>query len=204
MASVQPIRAARPEPVSLHSHAMDNLKFIRETMERAGSFTAVPGWGGFAMGLSAIAASVIAARQSRQDAWLLTWLAEGVFAIALGALAMQRKANRAQVPLMSAPTRKFVFSFAPPLLVGALLTFVLYRAGLTGIIPGTWLLLYGTGVVTGGAFSVRVVPVMGLCFMLAGAVALFCPLSWGTAFLAAGFGGLHLVFGFIIARRYGG
>ncbi len=204
MASVEPIRAAHPEPVSLQSHAMDNLKFIRETMERAGSFTAVPGWGGFAMGVSALAASVIAARQSTREAWLVTWLLEGVFAIALGALAMMRKANRAQVPLMSAPARKFVLSFAPPLMVGALLTLVLYRAGLTGAIPGTWLLLYGTGVVTGGAFSVRVVPVMGLCFMSIGAVALFCPLSWGTAFLAVGFGGLHLVFGTIIARRYGG
>jgi hypothetical protein len=204
MASVQPIRAARPEPVSLQSHAMDNLKFIRETMERAGSFTAVPGWGGFAMGVSALAASVVAAIQSTREAWLATWLIEGVFAIALGALAMTRKANRAQVPLMSAPTRKFVLSFAPPLMVGALLTLVLYRAGLTGAIPGTWLLLYGTGVVTGGAFSVRVVPVMGLCFMFLGAVSLFCPLSWGTAFLATGFGGLHLVFGTIIARRYGG
>jgi len=204
MASVQPIRAAHPEPVSLQSHAMDNLKFIRETMERAGSFTAVPGWGGFAMGVSALGVSVIAASQSTREAWLVTWLLEGVFAIALGALAMWRKAHRAQVPLMSAPARKFVLSFAPPLMVGALLTLVLYRAGLTGAIPGTWLLLYGTGVVTGGAFSVRVVPVMGLCFMFLGAVALFCPLSWGTAFLATGFGGLHLVFGTIIARRYGG
>jgi hypothetical protein len=201
MATVQPIRAAHPEPVSLHSHAMDNLKFIRETMERAGSFTAVPGWGGFAMGVSALIASVIAASQSSREAWLMTWLLEGMFAIALGALAMSRKANLAQVPLLSAPARKFVLSFAPPLMVGALLTLVLYRAGLTGAIPGTWLLLYGTGVVTGGAFSVRVVPVMGLCFMFIGAVAL---LSWGTAFLATGFGGLHLVFGFIIARRYGG
>jgi hypothetical protein len=204
MASVQPIRAAHPEPVSLQSHAMDNLKFIRETMERAGSFTAVPGWGGFAMGVSALAASVIAASQATRKAWLVTWLLEGVFAIALGALAMSRKANRAGMPLMSAPARKFVLSFAPPLMVGALLTLVLYRAGLTGAIPGTWLLLYGTGVVTGGAFSVRVVPVMGLCFMFLGAVAIFCPLSWGTAFLATGFGGLHLVFGTIIARRYGG
>ena len=204
MASVQPIRAAHPEPVSLQSHAMDNLKFIRETMERAGSFTAVPGWGGFAMGVSALAASVIAARQSSQTLWLATWLVEGVFAIALGAWSMKRKADRAQVPLLSAPARKFVLSFAPPLLVGALLTLVLYRAGLTGAIPGTWLLLYGTGVVTGGAFSVRIVPVMGLCFMLVGAIALFCPLAWGTAFLAAGFGGLHLGFGIIIARRYGG
>lgn len=204
MASVQPIRAAHPEPVSLQSHAMDNLKFIRETMERAGSFTAVPGWGGFAMGVSALAASVIAARQSSQTLWLATWLVEGVFAIALGAWSMKRKADRAQVPLLSAPARKFVLSFAPPLLVGALLTLVLYRAGLTGAIPGTWLLLYGTGVVTGGAFSVRIVPVMGLCFMLVGAIALFCPLAWGTAFLAAGFGGLHFGFGIIIARRYGG
>ena len=204
MASVQPIRSARPEPVSLHSHAMDNLRFIRETMERAGSFTAVPGWGGFAMGVSALAATFVASRQPTVDAWLTTWLVEGIFAIALGALAMKRKADRAQVPVMSAPARKFILSFAPPLLVGALLTLVLYRAGLTGAIPGTWLLLYGTGVVTGGAFSVRVVPVMGLCFMLIGAVALFCPLSWGTAFLGAGFGGLHVIFGILIARRYGG
>ena len=137
--------------------------------------------------------------------WLVTWLLEGVFAIALGALAMSRKASRAGMPLMSAPARKFVLSFAPPLMVGALLTLVLYRAGLTGAIPGTWLLLYGTGVRSQAElFSVRVVPVMGLCFMFLGAVAIFCPLSWGTAFLATGFGGLHLVFGTIIARRYGG
>ena len=204
MASVQPIRAARPEPVALHNHAMDNLRFIRDMMERAGEFTAVPGWGGFAMGVSALAATAIAARQSSIEAWLVTWLLEGVFAIALGAWAMKRKADSGNVPLLSAPARKFVLSFAPPLLVGALLTLVLYRAGLSSVIPGTWLLLYGTGVVTGGAFSVRVVPVMGVCFMGLGAVALFSPAAWSSAFLAAGFGGLHLLFGLIIARRYGG
>jgi hypothetical protein len=204
MASVRPIRGVHAETVSMHSHAMDNLRFIRETMERAGSFTAVPGWGGFAIGVSALVAAAIAWRQITLETWLATWLVEGIFAIALGAMAMKRKADSAQVPLLSAPTRKFALSFAPPLLVGALLTIVLYRAGLAGAIPGTWLLLYGTGVVTGGAFSVRVVPVMGLCFMLIGAIALFCPLSWGTAFLAVGFGGLHLVFGLIIAWRYGG
>jgi hypothetical protein len=203
MATVQPIRGVRREPVSLQVHAMDNLQFIRETMERATSFTAVPGWGGFAIGLTALAAAAIAWRQSR-ELWLFTWLLEGLFAIALGALAMKRKADSAQVPLLSAPARRFVLSFAPPFLVGALLTIILYRAGLFNAIPGTWLLLYGTGVVTGGAFSVRVVPVMGLCFMLIGAIALFCPLEWGTALMAAGFGGLHMMFGWIIARKYGG
>ena len=204
MASVRPIRTARPETVALHTRAMDNLRFIRETMERAGAFTAVPGWGGFGIGVSAVAATLIAARQASIEAWLVTWLMEGIFAVALGGWAMKRKADAAQVPLLSAPGRRFVLSFAPPLLVGALLTVVLYRAGLSAAIPGTWLLLYGTGVVTGGAFSVRVVPLMGMCFMVVGAVALFCPLAWGNALLGIGFGGLHVIFGIIIARRYGG
>ena len=203
MPTVQPIRGVRREPLSLQVHAMDNLRFIRETMERAASFTAVPGWGGFAIGVSALVAAAIASHLGH-EMWLFAWLIEGLLAIGLGAVAMKRKADSAQVPVLSAPARRFVLSFAPPFIVGALLTIILYRAGLFGAIPGTWLLLYGTGVVTGGAFSVRVVPVMGLCFMLVGAVALFSPLSWGTAFLAAGFGGLHMIFGLIIAWKYGG
>lgn len=204
MATAQPIRPDRVAPVELHTHAMDNLRFIRETMERAGAFTAVPGWGGFFMGLSALLAAAVAARQGTIEGWLAIWFGEGMFAIGLGALAMKYKAESAQLSLLSAPARKFALSFAPPLLVGALLTLVLYRANLSAAIPGMWLVLYGTGVVTGGAFSVRIVPVMGLCFMLLGAVALFCPFSWSSAFLGAGFGGLHIVFGIIIARRFGG
>lgn len=188
----------------MHARAMDHLKYIRETMARASEFTAVPGWGGVAMGLTALVAAIFAAGRQTPDAWLAVWFAEGMVAMGIGALAMKHKADAAGEPLLSAPARKFAFSFAPPLLAGALLTLLLYRAGLAGAIPGMWLLLYGAGIVTGGAFSVRIVPVMGACFMALGAVAIFCPFSWGSFFLASGFGGLHIVFGFIIARRYGG
>ena len=183
---------------------MANLRVIRETMERAGSFTAVPGWGGVAMGATALIAAAIASYQTSLDRWLATWLLEAALAMTVAVLAIRRKAKAAHAPVLSAPARRFILSFAPPLMVGGLLTAVLYRAHFPAAIPGAWLLLYGTGVVTGGAFSVRVVPVMGLCFMFAGAIALFCPFAWGTALLAAGFGGLHLIFGAIIARRYGG
>jgi hypothetical protein len=204
MASVQPIRRRPAEPIPLHAHAIDNLRYIRETMERAGSFTAVPGWGGVAMGLTALAAAALAWRESSAASWLETWLVEGALAIALGILAMWRKASAAGLPLWSAPARKFVFSFVPPLIAGAALTIVLWNAGLTGAIPGVWLMLYGTGVITGGAFSVPVVPVMGTCFLAVGAIAIFTPASWGNFWLGLAFGGLHILFGFVIARRYGG
>jgi hypothetical protein len=203
MASVQQIRAIPAEPVSLHTHAMDNLRFIRDTMERAGPFTGVPGWGGVAMGASAILAAAIGHRQG-PNGWLVTWLLEAALAFAIGGFAMERKARKVHMSLFSAPGRKFVLSFAPPLLMGALVTLVLYRAGVPGLVPGMWLCLYGTGIVTGGAFSIRIVPVMGLAFVILGGCAFFCPSIWNDAFLAAGFGGLHILFGMVIARRYGG
>lgn len=204
MASARPVPIKRSEPVALHVHAMDNLQYIREMMESARSFTAVPGWGGVAMGVTAIVASLIASRQRTPEAWLATWIVAGALAITIGGVAMLRKARAANESLFNAPARKFLLSFSPPLLVGALLSIVMFRAGLIAAVPGMWLLLYGTGVVTGGAFSVPIVPVMGLCFMIDGVVALFSPLAWGDALLALGFGGIHLVFGWIIARRYGG
>jgi hypothetical protein len=204
MATVQPIRPLRPEPTEMHSRAMDNLRFIRETMERAGAFTAVPGWGGFAMGVSALGAAILARQQPTPEAWLLVWIIEGFVAFLLGAVTLRRKAATLQTEVMSTPARKFALSFTPAVVAAGLLTVVLYRAGLTSAIPGMWLLLYGAGVVSGGAFSIPIVPVMGCSFCLLGAVALFCPLGWGNTFLAAGFGGLHIAFGYVIARRYGG
>src|SRR6266545_1824178 len=191
-------------PKPIHDRALDNLRFIRQTMERAGSFTAVPGWGQVAVGITALAAAFLAARQPTPELWLVTWLGEALVALTIGGSAMVRKAYAVNDPILSGPGRRFGLSFLPPMVVGGLLTVALYRAGLWHALPGTWLLLYGTGFVTGGAFSVRIVPVMGVCFMLVGAVALFGPAAWGNWVMAAGFGGLHIVFGGIIARRYGG
>ncbi len=193
---------ASPHP--LRDQALDNLRFIRQTMERAGSFTAVPGWGQVAVGVTALAAALVAARQTSVELWLATWLGEAVVALAIGGSTMVRKAYAVNDPILSGPGRRFGLSVLPPMVVGGLLTIALYRAGLWRALPGTWLLLYGAGFVTGGAFSVRIVPVMGLCFMFVGSVALFTPAAWGTWCMAAGFGGLHIVFGAIIARRYGG
>ena len=188
----------------LHDRALDNLRFIRQTMERAGSFTAVPGWGQVAVGATALVAAGLAARQPTPELWLATWLGEAVIALAIGGWTMVRKAYAVHDPILTGPGRRFGLSFLPPMVVGGLLTVALYRAGLWHALPGAWLLLYGTGFVTGGAFSVRIVPVMGLCFMLLGSVALLGPAAWSNWLMAAGFGGLHMVFGAVIARRYGG
>lgn len=194
-----------PEDVpSLHGRAMDNLRFIRETMERASSFTAVPGWGSVLLGVTALIAAVIAARVPDEHEWMYVWGCELPLALLIGGVAMKRKAMAAQLKLLSPPARRFTLSLVPPLIAGALLSIALARVEAFSVLPGMWLLLYGTGVVTGGAFSVKVVPVMGLCFMATGVVALFAPLEWSNFILACGFGGIHIFFGIIIARRHGG
>ncbi len=208
MSSIHPLRSEESgpetEPPSLHGRAMDNLRFIRETMERASSFTAVPGWGGVAIGVTALVAALIASRIPDEHEWMWVWAYELPLALLIGGWTMKRKAGVAQLKLLSAPGRKFTLSLTPPLVAGALLSVAMARHGAFDALPGMWLLLYGAGVVTGGAFSVRVVPVMGLCFMALGALALFAPIAWGNFLMAAGFGGLHIIFGTIIARRHGG
>lgn len=189
---------------ALHLRAMDNLAFIRDTMERAGAFTAVSGWGMVIVGVAALTAAAIASRQPTEVAWLNTWLAAAILAPVIMIAAIIRKARAARLPMMSGAGRKFLLSFSPPMIVGALLTVELYNLGMYDVLPGLWLLIYGTAVVAGGAFSVRVVPVMGFCFMVAGAIALFTPEWTNDVLMAAAFGGLHIAFGIPIARRHGG
>jgi hypothetical protein len=211
--NVEPIRKRSDTPVALHTHALDNLRYIRETMERAGSFTAVPGWGGVAMGATALAAAGLASHTSSRQAWLVCWLIEGVVALAAGIVAMASKARAAGLPIWNAPARKFLFSFLPPVIAGAVLTLVLWQAGAWSAIPGVWLMLYGAGVIAGGAFSVPVVPVMGACFLATGVLAALSPALLPATlvpildadfWLGLGFGALHVIFGAVIARRYGG
>jgi hypothetical protein len=199
-----PLHSPKRAPIPIDARAADHLRYIRETMERAAEFTAVPGWGGVAMGFTAIGASIAASHQHSPKAWLSVWLAEAFVAVAIAAATAATKAHRANAALFSGPGRKFLLSFAPPIIVGGLLTFSLFNAGAMSTLPAVWLLLYGTAIVTGGAFSVRVVPVMGICLMTTGAIALITPAAWGDALMAFGFGALQIAFGFWIARHHGG
>lgn len=191
-------------PDDPRTRALDDLRFIRRTMERAGSFTAVPGWGTVAMGLVALGAAALADRQATPEAWTVTWLVAALAAATIGFSVMAHKARAAKTTLLRGPGARMALAFAPPVAAGAVLTAVLYWRGAFDVLPGTWLLLYGAGVTTAGAFSVKAVPIMGLCYMALGALAFLAPAGWGDAFMAAGFGGLNVVFGVIIARKHGG
>ncbi|MGH7532803.1 MAG: hypothetical protein ACREL4_05885 [Gemmatimonadales bacterium] len=198
-----PATASAREAAPLDERARADLSFIRRTMAGAAEFTDVPGWGLVAVGATALAAAAIGAREPDAGRWLTVWLVESALAATLGTAATIRKVRSHDGPRFSQPARKFVLSFVPAILAGAALTAAVGSD--RSLLPGLWLLLYGSGVVTAGAFSVRVVPVMGLAFMALGGVALLPGMAGeGSWFLAAGFGGLHIGFGWLIARRHGG
>jgi hypothetical protein len=196
--------AMRDAPASIDRHAADNLRFIRNTMASASSFTAVSGWGGVAMGTTALAAAALGGAPANDSKWLPLWLGEAVVGVAIGLGACAWKARALETPLNGPGARRFALAFVPAVVAAAVLTLALTRRGLVEMLPGCWLLLYGAAVCSGGALSVRVVPIMGAGLMALGGVALAAPASWGHVLLAAGFGGLQIVFGLIIARRHGG
>ncbi|MDX2268381.1 MAG: hypothetical protein NW208_09755 [Bryobacter sp.] len=189
---------------NLAERAHENLLYIRSKMESASDFTAVPGYGLALIGLSALLASWLGARATQPEAWLAIWTAEGMAATFLGVISMMYKAKQSSVSLLARPARRFALGLAPPLFAGAALTAAAARAQDYSQVPAQWLLLYGAGVMTGGMFSVRPVPLMGMAFLIVGCAALFTPPAWQHVWMALGFGGLHLGFGLWIARNYGG
>jgi hypothetical protein len=197
-------RPTAPDPKGLEETAIESIRYIRGTMERAGSFTAVPGWGGVAMGVVALVGGWIAGRAPNPHAWMRAWLASAAVAFICGCLGIAWKALRIETPLIRGPALRFLLTLAAPLAAGAVLTATLARTGRYDLLPGVWLLLYGTAVATGGASSVRIVPILGVCLMLLGVVALAAPTTWGNALLMFGFGALQIAFGLAIAWRHGG
>jgi hypothetical protein len=203
-------------PPTLRDRALQDLSFIRRTMEGASSFTDVPGWGLVATGVVALIAAVVADRQPSAERWLAAWTIAAFVAVLAGGTAMLRKMRRRVsadgAQLISVPARRFLLGFWPAVFAGAVLTLALIdprTAGIEprvadGLLPGLWLLLYGVGVTTAGAHSVRPVPLMGLAFIALGIVTLFAPVLDGDLMMALGFGVLQIGFGTVIARRHGG
>jgi len=192
------------EVASVTDHAAESLAFIRHAMERGSTFSAVPGIGGALMGGIGLGAAVVAAIQPTAERWLAVWLSAAVLALIVGVLAMRRKAARLGAALAGAPARRFALSLSAPLIGGAALTVGLWMHGVWALMPPVWLLLYGAGVLTGGAFSVAPMRLLGMCFMGLGMAAIVTPPSWGNVWLGLGFGALQVGFGIYIARRHGG
>jgi hypothetical protein len=186
--------------VTLDSHAAATLRYIRASMDAAGTL-AVPGSAGVAMGTIGLFAAALASTPPLRTHWLATWLTAAVIASAVGGVIMARQSSRQGSTLLGAPARKLVLCLAPGLFAGAVMTVVEYRSGVLHAIPGTWLLMYGCGLISTSASTTRIVGMLGALFVLLALVAFMLPDSLQTVVLAIGFGALHIIFGFLIGRN---
>jgi hypothetical protein len=190
--------------VAIDSHALGTLNYIRASIEAAGAF-AVPGIAGIAMGVVGIVATLVASIPGLTAYWLEIWLIAAMAAAASGVLFIARHSRQpAAGMLYRGPARKFVLSLCPSLLAGAVLTVVLRQEGLSSLIPGAWLVLYGCAVLSASMMTnaaiMRRIAMMGGLFVVCGVVAFQIGPRWHNLALGLGFGVLHLVFGILIGR----
>ena len=205
MTSPRPDRRKwRAEPTPLGTSAAENLRYIRDTIEAARTFTTIPGKGCIAMGIAGIVASGLASYPPLAGHWLPIWLIAAVVSCTVALFFMEVKAHKQGLSLRRTVALRFFLTLAPAFVAGGVLTVALENAVGRDVIAGIWLLLYGVGIAACGVFSIPVVLIAGLGFMGLGTVTLASPPEWAPAMLAVGFGGIHILLGAIIARNHGG
>lgn len=185
--------------VQLDSHAAATLRYIRASMESAAAF-AVPGSTGIASGIVGLVAAIVSSVPALRSQWLLIWLAAAVVAALVGGALLLRQSSLGSLTIGGAPIRRFFIGLLPSLFAGAVMTWVLWLNAGERMIPGTWLLLYGCGLVAASAATTRAIGILGASFVASGLLALVLPQAWQIAMLGVGFGGLHIVFGYLMGR----
>jgi hypothetical protein len=190
-------------PVSIETRALGTLAYIRTSIESSGSM-AVPGMAGVVMGCIGVIVAILASTAWGGPHWLVIWVAAGGTAFLVGGALMAREAAQSGHARYLGPVRKFLLCLCPALLAGAVLTFVLWHAGIEELLPGTWLLLYGCAVLSAStvtiASTMRLICIMGVLFVALGSIAFALPSGGHTAILGLGFGALHIIFGLLVGR----
>ncbi len=198
-------RPRRIEPTPIDSGAVENLRYIRSTIEAADTFTTVPGKGCIAMGITAlVAVGIESFIPQLAPHWLAIWIGAAIAACGSALWCMEHKARQQGLSLRRAVARRFFLTLAPAFLAGAILTAALAGRVDREVITGMWLLLYGAGLAACGLFSSPAVFTAGLAFMGLGAATLWLPPGSSHIVLALGFGGIHLALGTTIVRHHGG
>jgi hypothetical protein len=194
----------RVEPTRIDSGAVENLRYIRSTIEAAHTFTTIPGKGCIAMGATALVAVATESIPSLAPYWLAIWVAAAVVASGSALWFMEQKARAQGLSLRRAVAKRFFMTLAPAFIAGAILTVALAGRVERELVTGMWLLLYGTGLAACGLFSISAVFTAGMAFMALGTAALWLPPGSAHIVLALGFGGIHVALGTTIVRHHGG
>lgn len=190
--------------MAIENDPQEELRYIREVMERSTEFSAISGAGLMAVGVIGVVASIYASLTFEPSPeWTTFWCAVAACALVVSLVLTLRKAKRSGMSVSAGPGRKFALCLAPAIIGGAALTLGLFQHGLFELMPATWLLMYGAGFVAGGTYSVGNLPLFGGLFMLLGIASVLTTIP-ADVLMGIGFGVLHLVMGLIIYRRYGG
>lgn len=182
------------------AEAAEALGAIRQYMDRSTKSAHYTAVSGFIAGAATLVGCAVLLARNGLDVPPLVEFAVVWSAVALVALvgvlwSTLRKARARDEEVLNTPTRMVLGALCPAGFSLLALTVALGAHGRVDLLPGVWLLFYGTGLFSAALFARREFQKIGVTALVLGAAALACPPGWGTLFMGVGFGALHLAYG---------
>lgn len=197
---------------------IDDLKEIKDTMDRATRFISLSGLSGVSTGITALTGAFLAYQAvfknddyliynavdiSSKNLWYLLLISMGtlILSVACAIFFTNRKTKKQNQGVWNVQVKRLLINLSIPLITGGLLCLMLLLKGFVGFLFPLTLIFYGLALVNGSKYTLTEIRNLGLIQILLGLIA-FQFINYGLVFWALGFGVFQIIYGLIVQKKY--
>lgn len=193
---------------------LKDITEIKDLMNKSSRFISLSGLSGILAGVYALIGAAIAYWLVKTysngvlilDGWvfescLFTLFAVAALSIGTGIFLTTRKAKKDDAKIWDATSRRLVFNFLIPLIVGGLYILIILSQGKYGQSGGLMLIFYGLALVNASKYSIGDIQYLGYVQIILGLIGALEP-GYGFWLWVLGFGVMHIIYGTWMHFKY--
>lgn len=195
---------------------IEDLKDIKDMMNKSSKFISLSGWSGISIGILALLASLIAYQRilSYKDISVYNtgWgLANELFVIGfitlfvslfMGIIFTYQKSKRLGQKIWNQQTKNLLWNLFIPLVIGGALCLSLFNQGLFIYIAPLTLIFYGLALINASKYTFTEIRSLGITNCVLGLLGINF-VGYGLLLWSIGFGILHIIYGILMKVKHG-